>query len=86
DLISRNTTWTSSRDSGMGLVFAGSAYAGQHIEVRHWSIWGSAVLLSVVLVFGIALTLILPADLQARVLARIKEMTRRLGMNHSGRP
>ena len=26
DLISRNTTWTSSRDSGMGLVFTGVTY------------------------------------------------------------
>lgn len=26
DILSRNTTWTSSRDAGMGLVFTGVTY------------------------------------------------------------
>ncbi|MCQ6493201.1 transporter substrate-binding domain-containing protein, partial [Vibrio parahaemolyticus] len=26
DVLSRNTTWTSSRDGGMGLIFAGVTY------------------------------------------------------------
>lgn len=69
----------------MGLVFAASAYVGQHILVRHWSLWALAVLSSVALILGTALTVSLPADLQAAVLARIDEMTRRLGITHSGR-
>lgn len=70
----------------MGLVFAASTYAGQHILVRHWTLWALGVLLSVILAVGIALALILPADLQAAVIARVKEMTRRLGITRPGRP
>lgn len=81
----RSAKWLTRPLFLMGLVFAGSSYAGQYILVRQWSVWAPAVLLSVLLILGVALTLILPADLQAAVLARIQEMTRRLGVTRSGR-
>jgi O-antigen/teichoic acid export membrane protein len=79
------STWLARSLFFMGLLFAGSAYAGQHILAGHWATWTLAVLLSVPLVICIALISILPPDLQAAVLARTREMTSRLGMTRSGR-
>jgi hypothetical protein len=78
-------TWLTRSLFFMGLLFAGSAYAGQHILVDHWTVWALAVLSGVPLILGISLVLILPADLRTAVLARVQEMTSRLGITRSGR-
>jgi hypothetical protein len=62
-----------------GVLFAGSAYLGEHVQLQHWSIWALAVLLTAALAFAIALQCGLPADLRAAVRTRLAGLFERLG-------
>jgi O-antigen/teichoic acid export membrane protein len=66
----------------MCVLFAGSAYLGQHIQLQHWFGWALSVLLTAALAFVIALKWGLPPDLRAAVTTRLTELFQRLG--HSG--
>jgi O-antigen/teichoic acid export membrane protein len=66
----------------MCVLFAGSAYLGQHIQLQHWFGWALGVLLTAALAFVIALKWGLPPDLRAAVTTRLTELFQRLG--HSG--
>jgi O-antigen/teichoic acid export membrane protein len=68
----------------MSILFAISAYLGQRLLMDHWLVWIAAVLLTVALVFVIAVGSGLPADLRHRVLARLREMTGRHGSRRGG--
>ena len=63
----------------MGLLFAGTAYMGQHVLIDQRLTWLVAVALTLVLAFGITLGLGLPAGLRAVVVDRMLQMIRRLG-------
>jgi O-antigen/teichoic acid export membrane protein len=62
----------------MGLLFAGAAYLGERVVLEHWPSWLAAVALTLVMSFGIALTLGLPRDLRSLVAGRMLEMAHRV--------
>jgi O-antigen/teichoic acid export membrane protein len=66
----------------MCLLFGGSAYLGQHLLVTQWVIWAGAVLMTAVLVLGLAFQWGLPAEVRASIYDRAAEMARRI---HRGR-
>jgi O-antigen/teichoic acid export membrane protein len=57
----------------MGLLFAASAYLGQHVLLDQWLSWIVAVLLTLALVLAIAIRTGLPPHLRHAVLARIRD-------------
>jgi O-antigen/teichoic acid export membrane protein len=61
------------------LLFAGSAYLGQHFLIGNWLSWAGAVLLSLSLTLITTLHLGLPQDGRTAVRARLGELARRLG-------
>ena len=63
----------------LALLFAGSAYLGQHVLVGNWLVWAGAVLLSLSLTLVITLQFGLPQDGHAAVRARLREVAGRLG-------
>lgn len=63
----------------MALLFAGAAYLGDQLVVRHWIGWVAGVAGTALAVLGVALSAGLPGDLRARVLERGHELARRLG-------
>jgi O-antigen/teichoic acid export membrane protein len=65
----------------MCALFGASAYLGQHVAVTHWATWAGAVLLTLVLVLGVALQLGLPAEARTSVYARAAELGRRIHRN-----
>jgi O-antigen/teichoic acid export membrane protein len=72
----------------MSLLFASSAYLGEHLLARHWLAWAAAIPLTFMVVFVIALQSGLPGDLRAAVLVRLTGLARRLipGDSSSSRP
>jgi O-antigen/teichoic acid export membrane protein len=68
------------------LIFASSAYLGQHVLLGHWVPWAMVVALTVVVVLATMLRFGLPADMRASVLARVDELGRRIGWSQSRSP
>jgi O-antigen/teichoic acid export membrane protein len=71
-------SWLARPFAVMGLLFAGTAYLGQHVLIHHRLTWLAAVAATLVLSFAIALGLGLPASLRAAVVERMLLMTHRL--------
>jgi O-antigen/teichoic acid export membrane protein len=63
----------------MALLFAGATYLSQHVLIQQRLLWVVAVAATLIVAFGIALGLGLPAGLRATVMDRMRQMTRRLG-------
>jgi O-antigen/teichoic acid export membrane protein len=68
----------------MSLLFAGSAYLGGQVLVRHWVTWAAAVALTLGLALGIALAVGLPTELRKAVIARLREVMRRFRSTRGG--
>ena len=62
----------------MALLFAGAARLGDRVLAHHWIGWSAGVVASALLVLGIALVTGLPAESRTAVLARGRELARRL--------
>jgi O-antigen/teichoic acid export membrane protein len=62
----------------MGALFALCAYAGEHLLVRHWMLWGLAVVSTLLLAAAVMLFGGLPAEVRAPILVRAGELGRRL--------
>jgi hypothetical protein len=63
----------------MSVLFAGSAYLGEHILLQHWSGWALAVVVTAAVAFGMGLEWGLPADLRSAVKTRLTGLFQRLG-------
>lgn len=61
----------------LGLVFAGAAYLGQIVLIRHWLAWVAVIPLTAVAVLAISLELGLPAEVRSAVRSRLAELLRR---------
>jgi O-antigen/teichoic acid export membrane protein len=68
----------------MAALFAGSAYLGQHILLRHWAGWALAVVFTAMVAFAIGLEWGLPADLRAAVKTRLAVLWSRLSQGNLG--
>jgi hypothetical protein len=64
----------------MSLLFAASAFLGQHLLLQHWLSWAAAVALTLITTAALALMAGLPAGLRIRVTARMSDAGRRLGV------
>jgi len=62
----------------MALLFAAAARFGDRILVHHWIGWAGGVLVTALVVLGVALVTGLPADARAAVVLRGRELARRL--------
>jgi O-antigen/teichoic acid export membrane protein len=62
----------------MGLLFAVSAYLGQHLLVQHWAAWATAVLLTAGSSFTVLLQWGLPCDLRTGIRTRAVQLARRV--------
>jgi O-antigen/teichoic acid export membrane protein len=64
----------------MSLLFAASAFLGQHLLLQHWLSWIAAVTLTLLTTAALAVMAGLPGGLRVRVTARMLEAGRRLGV------
>ena len=64
----------------MSLLFAASAFLGQHLLLQHWLSWAVAVTLTLLTTATLAVVAGLPAALRVRVTARMVDAGRRLGV------
>ena len=62
----------------MALLFGAAARLGDRILVHHWVAWSGGVVATAAGVLGVALVTGLPAEAQAAVLRRGRELARRL--------
>ena len=62
----------------MALLFAAAARFGDRVLVHHWIGWAGGVLVTALVVLGVALVTGLPADARAAVVLRGRELARRL--------
>jgi len=62
----------------MAVLFTAAAYLGDRILVQHWIPWVVGVVVTALLVLGLALAIGLPADARTAVLRRGRELVRRI--------
>ncbi len=62
----------------MLLLFAGAAYLGDRILMRHWVGWTAGVAATCTVVLGLALVTGLPPDARGAVVRRARELVRRI--------